>query len=441
MAQVYASQNPVDMSSYIQAMTNIGNMGIGNAQDLLGTARSRMGAIQPITDAASGMDMAQAAKYGQYSDADRALWTGTYVPAMQQQAQFAEDYISPSRMAANRAAAGATANMATDANVAAQKQALQGYDVDPSAGAFGGLEQAVGLNRAKTAAGMMTASDRTTEQLGQQYLANAIQTGSILPGQAMNEAGTSMAMGNAGVNTQLATEAQRNVSEGNPTQWTALGSDAMKEWGKGLVSQTSLGLQQNRDIAQENLQEQKIQQSAPSSGIGATIGAVAGTALGAYLGGPAGAAAGGTAGKSLGSAVTARGGMIKSYQDGGEVDDETGDPADQAFDQYVDDWDEEAAEGGGEGGDGSNPNMVPPEASPSGGDETDDVVARVNVGEFVMPKDVTAWLGEKFLQKLIDKSRQEMTGPKAEPDYAPTQAVATAPPSFMSEGARGMTPA
>lgn len=86
--------------------------------------------------------------------------------------------------------------------------------------------------------------------------------------------------------------------------------------------------------------------------------------------------------------------------------------------------------------DGQTPNMVPPEASPTGGAETDDVVARVNVGEFVMPKDVTAWFGEKFMQNLIEKARKEMTERTAQGEQAPMpQAMAINPPSFASEGA------
>jgi hypothetical protein len=58
---------------------------------------------------------------------------------------------------------------------------------------------------------------------------------------------------------------------------------------------------------------------------------------------------------------------------------------------------------------------VPASASPSGGARTDDVQAslngrrpgvNVNVGEFVIPKDVAAWKGQEFFQKLIAQSRK-----------------------------------
>lgn len=48
---------------------------------------------------------------------------------------------------------------------------------------------------------------------------------------------------------------------------------------------------------------------------------------------------------------------------------------------------------------------VPPQASPSRGAITDDVPANVNVGEFIVPRDVAMWKGQEFFQKLIAQAR------------------------------------
>jgi hypothetical protein len=83
-------------------------------------------------------------------------------------------------------------------------------------------------------------------------------------------------------------------------------------------------------------------------------------------------------------------------------------------------------------------NMVPPEASPSGGEETDDVHALLNEGEFVMPKDVTSWFGEKFFQNLIQKAYKEKAMAQAQGEPAAPQqqeAISMSPPSFESMGA------
>lgn len=69
---------------------------------------------------------------------------------------------------------------------------------------------------------------------------------------------------------------------------------------------------------------------------------------------------------------------------------------------------------------------IPMEASPSRGAQVDDVPARLNAGEFILPKDVVSWIGEKQLQNQIMKARQEKQGAGAKPAIgkAPPQAPA-----------------
>lgn len=67
-----------------------------------------------------------------------------------------------------------------------------------------------------------------------------------------------------------------------------------------------------------------------------------------------------------------------------------------------DSWDDYAAGG-----------AVPASLSPSGGQQVDDVQANVNdggkaninVGEFIIPRDIVEWKGQEFFQNLINKSR------------------------------------
>lgn len=69
---------------------------------------------------------------------------------------------------------------------------------------------------------------------------------------------------------------------------------------------------------------------------------------------------------------------------------------------------------------------IPAAASPTGGMAIDDVPAQLTVGEFVIPKDVKEWLGEKHFHQMIEKSRKEKAAPKqAEPQFVPQrQAIA-----------------
>jgi len=97
-----------------------------------------------------------------------------------------------------------------------------------------------------------------------------------------------------------------------------------------------------------------------------------------------------------GSALGLIGGIAMGLADGGSVPDTQGGTA-----IPVD----------GPGG------AVPVAASPSGGAAIDDVPAKLTPGEFVAPKDVVAWKGEEFFQKLIKKSREDMAHPNnARPD-------------------------
>lgn len=90
--------------------------------------------------------------------------------------------------------------------------------------------------------------------------------------------------------------------------------------------------------------------------------------------------------------------------------------------------------------------VIPEEASPSGGAVTDDVTAQpgpdtppvqVNAGEFIIPKDVTQWLGEKGIQQLILKARKEMGGGDGQRPAQPTQGP---PPPAIPANSVGAIP-
>lgn len=83
--------------------------------------------------------------------------------------------------------------------------------------------------------------------------------------------------------------------------------------------------------------------------------------------------------------------------------------------------------------------MVPASMSPTGGARTDDVPAvidgnpqqqaAINTGEFIIPRRVAEWYGEKFLQNFIakaDKERSEQT--VAQPTLGPPAGVNAQPP-------------
>lgn len=65
---------------------------------------------------------------------------------------------------------------------------------------------------------------------------------------------------------------------------------------------------------------------------------------------------------------------------------------------------------------------IPVGASPSRGAVTDDIPAKVNAGEFIVPKDVAGWYGEKFFQDLIVKGRKGKEAAPAKPAMGPSPA-------------------
>lgn len=73
---------------------------------------------------------------------------------------------------------------------------------------------------------------------------------------------------------------------------------------------------------------------------------------------------------------------------------------------------------------------VPMQASPSQGQQTDDVPANLNAGEFVVPRDVAAWKGQEFFQKLIAQSRKARVTAPAHAQQGPAR---QGPPRFASQ--------
>jgi hypothetical protein len=164
-----------------------------------------------------------------------------------------------------------------------------------------------------------------------------------------------------------------------------------------------------------------------------TAGSIGGSILGGMYGGPAGAMVGGKIGSALGGAA---GDVVGG--DSGEAGDDLGNAAIDAVNQGM-----PRLATGGDVTPPGNRNFVSPSMSASKGAITDDVPARLNAGEFVLPKDVVSWLGEEKLHKLImstrEKQKQTVAESGAEPELsneaASGGAIQMMPPKFISEGA------
>jgi len=202
----------------------------------------------------------------------------------------------------------------------------------------------------------------------------------------------SQGAGQQAIGTGIAGMGAFAQAAGTPGSWFTAGANQTNAQGDLMAK-----AEQNQ-IEREKLQAEKDKQG---SGFGDLLGMGAGLFSKMAFGGMGG------------GMKIAGGGAIPDYtmryEDGGYVTP----PGGFGMLEYDDGGDVRGGAGG----------IVPDEISPSGGAIPDDIPAEIsdggqamiNAGEFVIPKDVAAWLGQKEIQKLILKSRKEMGDPNAAP--------------------------
>jgi len=389
---------------------------------------------------------------------------------------------------------GSDAAMAADQAKASAIRDMEGRGLAPNAAATGALDTMAATNRAlaTTAAaesGRLAARNEARTVTGQ-----ALTSEQFIPQVAAGQqqvAGQQQGIQtqNLGLQTQ-APNAAASAAAGLYSPGMGMYSAAfpyMQAWGSTMANSY------NQQLAGYNssLQAFKANQEAESqgSGLSSILGLVGGIA-GSYLGGPAGgmigsklgsiggsAASGGYSGGPFGSTGgssifggLAEGGKIRGrriprnrgidttspmFARGGKAPAPSGPIGELKEWQYwthpsmdnpvrplhPEDWmdmpmpsKETHAQGGMTGGG----HYVPPEASPSNGENVDDVNAMVSAGEFVVPERTVDWYGEKFFQNLINKADKEaetQTVAQGEEKPVPT-AITAQPPMFRSEGAR-----
>ena len=319
--------------------------------------------------------LGQMDKQSAWADADRKRYEDIYQPLEDQAAARAQDYNTAERREVEAGKA--------EADVAAQfKQArdaaeanLEQYGMDPTQLRSGSLDKGARLAEAAAQASAGNQARHQTEMYGDQLMANAINTGKGYPAQTLAAAGQAGQSGNQATNTGLATTASGANTMGTGGSWQGAGNQAIGQWGQML------------NAGYQNQMSQYEANQSQGSGWGSALG------LGASL---------------LTAPMTGGGSILGSFfmEEGGAIPD---DPM---------------------GGSGGGP--IPIEASPSRGAIPDDIPAeingqqpaRLNGGEFVIPKDVVSWLGEKGMQQFILKARKEM----GDPNQAPAQPEQGPPP-------------
>jgi hypothetical protein len=287
---------------------------------------------------------------------DRARYEEIFQPLEEQLAAEAESYATPERLEYEAGKAEAdVAQQFEQARQSAQDR-LESYGVDPSQTRQGALDLGSRLAEAASQASAGNQARDQAQALQRQLRSEAINIGRGYPGQIAGQEAGATGAGNQAASTGLATTASGASTMGTGGSWQGLGNQGIGMWGD--ILNTGFNNQMDR---------WKGEQEA-SSGWGDVLGTVAGIAGGRIFG--------------------AEGGVIpdptQMFQDGG--------------------------------------GPVPPDMSPSGGAITDDIPAeidgqapaQINSGEFIVPKDVVKWLGEKGMQQVVLKARKEMQGGNGE---------------------------
>jgi hypothetical protein len=353
-------------------------------------AQTQWNQEQPMVQQVVSTDVAAMQQQDQFAASQQQLYNQTYQPLEKSYAQQAQQWASPGQQAINAGAAMTNVAQAGDAQRNSATQQLESFGVNPGSTRFAGLDIGSRTTQAAAEAGAGTTATQATLLQGLGLESGVINTGRGLPNTTSQLTATGTGAGSAAAGT-----AQSNISTGSnamtaPANWFNTGAANMNTYVNAVngYNQAQLGYAQ--------------------------VGAMQGMGMGSLAGGVLGAMGSGGALSFLEAGGPAQG--VLPARNPGNV---TGSPG-ATIGQSI-------PPGGTPGG------AIPSSASPSGGAQTDDVPARLTVGEFVNPKDIVAWKGQEFFYKQIDKFRQEAATAKQRTDIGGQNGTAIPmPPTFIS---------
>lgn len=411
-----SSSTPVSVNSpqsdfELQLAQLLGNIGQGQYD----WATNQFNTMNGVTDANINNYINNAnAALSQSSD----LWNqyaNTFAPIMSQYGQEAQSWASPQMQNFNAGQAESTATQAADQAANNAKEHLMSFGVNPSSGMYGELEDAQQAARAASAASAGTQASLATKNTGQQMLLNAAQLGQQLPGQSVNAMNAAY-QGIAGAENSILGNENTGVNlmdSANPYFNTAMSMKLPPVGNQSSSKSQSTGTQNSQS---------------------GSAGVNDGSNGGGGGGGPqyplSASAPSGPNDPGANSGVSYQTGAPPSItqvdsgsgqnftgngSDGGGISDQSFTPDYNTTSTSDTSYDPSAAFGGGYADGGVIPTTgghVPASASPSHGAQTDDIPARLNADEFVIPRDVVHWKGKEFFEKLIQQSRKARGAPQ-----------------------------
>lgn len=424
-----ANQTSQWAQAYADAASTLQNQQYQWAQS---TYAQNQGQIQPIINSFTNTQE----QLNGVAANDLTRYQTAFQPLEDSLIKEAKDLGTPERMAANRGRAMAAVAQNYEAQRQNTMRDLESYGINPGSVRYAGLDTGVRTAQAAAEAAAANQSDLATQEQARAAQAQALGIGQADVGQGLAAANLGLGAGTAAVNSALGVTNSGATTMGLPTQYGQLAQG----WASPAVSALGVGAQYAG-----------INPSALNSGVGYLN---AGTGL--YN---AGTAAGtlGLGYANLGNTALGTAGNLQNtgFQNSlGQYNANLGQYNAQ-LKQF--DANQQASSGLGSmlgagagllslgtgGGSTIGAKLlgfagggdVPAQASPSAGQATDDVPARLSAGEYVLPRDVVSWLGEEKLQGLINKAREAKQGSTARPQMR--QALPGAP-TYMSPGAMAM---
>jgi hypothetical protein len=402
-------------------------------------------------------------------------YNNVFAPENAQLIQDANTYASTPRLQANMGMAGATQAQAGDQAIKNSEADLLSYGIDPSSGRYAALDKAAAVQNAANVAGAENTQRNADIATGQKLRSEAVQVGAQLPGAVTNASNTAIqantgasnaSLANANTGANLMSLADKYLQTAMGLKLPLMGQNTRSS---GQSSQNSQSSNPNGGGGGGG------GNGAGSGGSGGGGPAWMGTHGGAGAGGifsipntndynysdptagtdwsqwtdPSANTGTGYIGDQsnpstdyVGSNPFSDTGFGQTYDYGGNTSSYTGadmnsssgggwgdtsglgaynyDPSANAPTTDMSGWgdystpssDTNWGDTSGFAGGGA----VPDSASPSGGQQIDDIPtqmpggapARLNAGEFVLPQDVARWKGQEFFHKLIAQSRSNM---------------------------------
>lgn len=339
-----------------QASSHAADVNYQMGQDQLAFEKQQWATDQPLINQVANTDVQAQQSNNDFTKQQQDFYKNTYQPLESTYANQVQNYDTPAQEQQNAGAAEATVGTQFDGARNAAMQQLEGYGVDPTSTRYAALDIGTRAQQGAATAAAGTGAIQQTKLQGLGLEAGAINIGR---GYANNQGALTGATTGAGSGAAGATLGGLTASSGANASTTGFTNAASGAMGQYTNAVNGFNLAQNQ-----------ASQTANQGAMG--FGSLAGGIFGAMM-------------------------PVNGLDDGGPVDNQSdpaqGIPTDQAPMSQTP----------------NNQMMgaIPTNASPSGGQTSDDVPARLTAGEFVTPKDVTEWYGQKFLVGLVDKARKE----------------------------------